>query len=90
MRTSPTDVPESSGVDSVHIAFSAHFHHEMGSGITKLAYICKGNALAHYEVWLQLMEFYFTHHTKSTVIYSRASIFFFFNEKSIIAKTPNQ
>lgn len=36
-----------------------------------------GIALAHYEVWLQFMEFHLTHHTKSTVIYSRASFFFF-------------
>lgn len=74
-RSSPTDAPVSSGVDTVHAAFPAHFHHEMGIGITKFANIFKGNALAHSEVRLQFMEFDFTHHTRRTLIYSRASIF---------------
>lgn len=78
-------------LDTGRAAFPARYHHWAGIGITKFAHICEGIALAHYEVWLQFMEFYLTHHTKSMVIYSMASIFFFFfSEKSIIAKTPNQ
>lgn len=62
---------------------SAHFHHWTGIGITKFAHICEGIALAHCEVWLLFMEFYLTHHTKSTVIYSRASIYYFFLVKNL-------
>lgn len=87
-RTSPTDVPTSSEVDTVHAAFPAHFHPKLGIGITKFANIFKGNALAHSEVQLQFMEFYLTHHTKSTLIYSRTSIFFFFKWNIYNRKKP--